>query len=101
MTLKPSLVFNWAMFFRGTKLIQTVNLNNKFSSFLVRILVRKDNTYNKVLKGNFIQRNLFIEKMKCCKFLVQLAGNSSESVWETKFFDLSLFSFFSRSFKVH
>ena len=28
--------------------IQTVNLNSKFRSFLVRILVRKDNTDNKV-----------------------------------------------------
>ena len=37
--------------------IQTVNLNSQFRSFLVRILIRKDNTNNKVFKRKFIQRN--------------------------------------------
>ena len=29
---------------------------HKFRNFLVRILIQKDNTYNKVLKTNFIQK---------------------------------------------
>ena len=33
--------------------IQTVDLNRKFHSFLVQILIRKDNTDN---KGNFMQK---------------------------------------------
>ena len=33
-----------------------VILNGKFRSFLVRILIQKDNTDNKVLKRNFIQK---------------------------------------------
>ncbi len=33
--------------------IQTVNSNSKFRSFLVRILIRKDNTDNKVFKREF------------------------------------------------
>ena len=37
--------------------IQTVNLNSKFRRFLVRILVRKDNTDNKNFQRNLIQRN--------------------------------------------
>ena len=51
--------------------IQTVDLNSKFRSFRVRILVRKDNTDNKV----FLKRILYneirkkgIKKIKCCKF---------------------------------
>ena len=57
MTLKTSLVFNWVMFLGGFSVpltvIQTVNLNSKFHSFLVRILVRKDNTDNKIFKREF------------------------------------------------
>ena len=61
-TLKPSLVFNWVMFLGGFSVpftaIQTVSLNSKFRSLIVRILVRKDKTQTiKFLKGNFIQRN--------------------------------------------
>ena len=33
--------------------IQTVNLNSKFRCFLVRILIRNDNTDNKVFKREF------------------------------------------------
>ena len=40
-----------------------VSLNSKFRSFLVRILIQKDNTDNKVFETNFIQRNKK-EKMK-------------------------------------
>ena len=58
-TLKLSLVFNRVIFLGGFSVpltvIQTVNLNSKFRSFLVRIFVRKVNTDNKVFKGNFIQ----------------------------------------------
>ena len=57
MTLKPSLVFNWVMFLGAFNVqltvIQTVNLNSEFHSFLVRILVRKDNSDDKVFKKEF------------------------------------------------
>ena len=33
--------------------IQTVNLNSKFHSFLVRILIQKNNSDNKVFKREF------------------------------------------------
>ena len=50
-TLKPNLVFNWVMFLGSFSapltVIQTVSLNSKFRSFLVRTLIRKDNTDNK------------------------------------------------------
>ena len=58
MTLKPSLVFNWVMFLGGFSVYSlTVSSNGKFHSFLFRILIQKDNTDNKFLKRNFIQRN--------------------------------------------
>ena len=46
-------------------------LNGKFCSFLVRILIRKDNTDNKVSKREFYTKETKkkgIEKIKCCKF---------------------------------
>ena len=68
MTLKPSLVFNWGMFLGGFKCVSS---NGKFCSFLVRILLGKDNTDNKVFKKEFYTketRKKGIEKIKCCKF---------------------------------
>ena len=57
MTQEPSLVFDWVMFLGDFSVpltvIQIVNLDSKFRSFLVRILVRKDNTDNKVFKKEF------------------------------------------------
>ena len=78
--------------------IQIVSLNSKLHSFLVRILVRKDNTDNKPFKREFHTketRKKGIEKIKCCKFLVQLARNLFECpgnkvLWIWVFF----FSFF-------
>ena len=81
--VKPSLVFNWVMFLGGFSVlltvIQTVNLNNKSPSFLVWILVRKDNTDNKVFKRNFIQRNKKERdrKDKVLQIFVQFAENLS------------------------
>ena len=46
-----------------------------FRGFLVRILIRKDNTVNKVLKKEFYTKETKkkgIEKIKCCKFLYNL-----------------------------
>ena len=58
----PSLEFSGVMFLGGLTapltVIQTVNLNSKFCSFLVWIFVQKDNTI-KFLKSNFIQRNMW------------------------------------------
>ena len=53
-----------------------VILNSKFRSFLVRILTRKDNTDNKFLKSNFIQRNQKERdrKDKVLQIFVQFAG---------------------------
>ncbi len=48
-TLKPSLVFNWVIVFRG---LLSVNSNGKFRSFLVWILIQKDNT-DKIFKKEF------------------------------------------------
>ena len=51
--------------------VHTVSLNIKFRSFLVRTLVRKDNSDNKVFKKEFYTketRKKVIEKIKCCKF---------------------------------
>ena len=47
-----------------------VSLNSKFRCFLVRILIRKDNTDNKVFKKEFYTKGerRGIEKIKCCKF---------------------------------
>ena len=64
------------MFLRGFSVqyqtvIQTMSLNSKFRCFLVRILVRKDNTDDKVFKKEFYTKETIkkgIEKMKCCKF---------------------------------
>ena len=36
--------------------IQTINLNSKFRSFLVRVLIRKDNTDNKDFKKEFYSK---------------------------------------------
>ena len=62
MTLKPSLVFNWVMFLVGFSVpltvIQTVNLNSKFRSFLVQIWVQKDNTDNKVFKKGILYKEI-------------------------------------------
>ena len=52
MTLKPNLVFNWVC----SKGLLCIILNGKFCSLLVRILIQKDNTDNKVLESNFIQK---------------------------------------------
>ena len=56
-TLKPSLVSNWVKFLGDFSVlltvIQTVSLNSKFHSFLVQILIQKDNTDNKVFKKEF------------------------------------------------
>ena len=44
---------------------------SKFRSFLVRIVIRKDKTENKVFKKEFYTketRKKSIEKIKCCKF---------------------------------
>ncbi len=75
MTLKPSLVFNWVMFLGSFSVpltvIQTVNLNSKFRSFLVWMLIRNDNTDNKAFKKEFFTKETKkkgIEKIKCCKF---------------------------------
>ena len=54
----------------------TVSLNSKFRSFLVRTLIRNDNTDNKVFEKEFYTketRKKGTEKIKCCKFLVQFA----------------------------
>ena len=84
--------------------IQTVNLNSKFRSFLVRILVQEDNTENKVLKMNFIQKKQerdWKDKVQqifstICRKLIW------ESVWETRFFEFEYFSFILlKSFRVH
>ena len=79
MTLKPNLVFN-------SVCCLGVILNGKFRSFLVRILIEKDNTDNKVFKKEFHTkktRKKGVEKIET-------------SVWQTKFFEfeyLFLFSF--------
>ena len=61
-----------------------VSLNSKFRSFLVQILVRKDNTDNKVffLKEILYKRNKKEKdrKDKVLQMLVQFAGNLSERV---------------------
>ena len=54
--------------FRG---LQCVSSNSKFCSFLVWILIQKDNTDNKVFKKEFYTketRKNGIEKIECCKF---------------------------------
>ena len=69
MALKPSLVFNWVMFLRCEI------LNGKFCSFLVRKLIRKNNTDNKVFKKEFNTketRKKGIEK-EVLQILVQFA----------------------------
>ena len=74
-TLKPSLVFNWVIFLGvfsvQLMVIQTVNLNSKFCSFLVPIPIQKDDTDIKVFKREFYTketRKKGIEKIKFCKF---------------------------------
>ena len=76
MTLKLSLVFNVMFLGSFSALFQTVSSNGKFLNFLVRILIRKDNTDNKFLKRNFIQRNKKERgrKDKVLQILVQFAG---------------------------
>ena len=75
MTLKPSLVSNWVMFLGSFTVPLNgklkLSLNSKLRISLVRILVRKDNTDNKVFKKEFYikeTRKKEIEKIKCCKF---------------------------------
>ena len=51
--------------------IKRLSSNGKFRSFLVRILIQKDNTDNKVFKKEFYikeTRKKGIEKKNCCKF---------------------------------
>ena len=68
------------MFLEGFSVpYQTVSLNSKF---LVRTLIQKDNTDNKVFKREFYTketRKKGIEKIKCCKFLYNLL----ELIWES------------------
>ena len=75
MTLKPNLEFNWVMFLIFN--FQAVISNNKFRSFLVRILIRKDNADNKVfLKGILYKRKKKEKdrKDKMLQIFVQFAG---------------------------
>ena len=73
-----------------------VSSNGKFRCFPDRILIQKDNTYNKVLKGGFYTKETAkkgIEKVKCCKFCV-ICGNLSERVsGKQSSLNLSIFSF--------
>ena len=77
---------------------QTVSLNSKFYSFLVRILIRKDNTDNKVFKREFYtkkkkERKIGIEKIKCCIFSA-IYWNLSERVsGKQSSLNLSIFLF--------
>ena len=74
-----------------------VSLNSKFCSFLVRILIRKDNTDNKVFKREFYtkeSRKKGIEKIKYCKFLVQFAGAYQRVSGKQTSKNLSSFPFF-------
>ena len=76
--------------------IQTASLNSKFRSFLVRILIQKDNTCNKVLKKEFYTKETSkkgIEKIKCCEFQFNFLEFICESVRATKFFEFEYFSF--------
>ena len=72
MSLNPNLVLNWMMLFGGFSVqYKTVSSNCKFRCFLIRILIRKDNTDNKVFKREFYTKETIkkeIEKIKCCKF---------------------------------
>ena len=63
-----------------------VILNSKFFTFLVRILIQKDNTDNKVLEINFIQRNKVekMERIKRCKFWCNLRDLSERRCTENK-----------------
>ena len=99
-TLKLSLEFNKVMFlgsFSGSlTVIQAVNLSRKFRSLQVRILVRKNNTDNKVFKRNFIQRNKKERnrKDKALQIFCTICGKHIwESVRETKFFEFEYFFF--------
>ena len=52
-------------------IIEIENSNSKFHSFLVQILIQKDNTDYKVFQEEFYtkeRRKKGIEKIKCCKF---------------------------------
>ena len=60
---------------------QTVSSNGKFRSFLVRILIRKDNTDNTNFKRNFIQKKQGRKGEKRLRELIW------ENVRETKFFE--------------
>ena len=98
--LKPSLVFNWVKFLgvfsAPLTVIQTISLYSKFSSFLVQILIRKDNKDNKVFKWNLIQKEQERkEKDKVWQLFVQFAGNLSERVsGKQSSLNLSIFLFF-------
>ena len=93
----PSLEFNWVMFLGGFSVpltvIQTVNLNSKVHSFLVWILIWKDNIDNKVFKRNKKERD---RKDKVLQFFIQFVGNLFERVsGKESSLNLSLFLFFS------
>ena len=96
--LKPSLVFNWVISLGGFSvpltLIQTVNLNSKFHSFLLRILIRKDNRDNKIFKKEFYTKKERGRKDIVLQIFSTICGRLMwESVWETKFFEFEHFSF--------
>ena len=80
------------------RLVQTVSSNGKFRIFLVRILIRKYYTDNKVFKKEFHTketRKEEIKKDKVLQILVQFAGTYlRERVWKTEFFEFEYFSFF-------
>ena len=71
-TQKANLVFNWVTFLGGFIVqYQTVSLNSKFRSFLVLLLIWKDNIDNKVFKKEFYTKDTTkkgIEMTNCCKF---------------------------------
>ena len=74
--------------------IQTVNLNSKFRSFLVRVLVRKDNTDNKVLKKEFYTKKESDED-KVLQIFSTICRNLSERVsGKQSSLNLSIFLFF-------
>ena len=74
-----------------------MSFNSKFHSFQVWILIWKDNTDNKVFKGNFIQRNKKERDRKdnVLQILSTICGNRSEiESRKQSSLNLSLFLFF-------
>ena len=86
------------MFLVGFNGYSNCNSNSKFRSFLVRILVRKDNTDIKVFKRELYTKEIRkkgIEKIRVLQILVQFVGNLSESVsGKQSSLYLSIFLFF-------